>query len=199
MKRFLFFFAICALLALALTKQGLTQSGIISTGELEGFAVDSYENIYIGKLGIITVYQNGKAVDSFSPPTSRAYRFYVENDMLIIGCAFDGLGGLFDLSGNCISYGVISYEEVRRNASNKTTYVVNDNAYSLHTYCGLLPYTIYCNEERAFSMSPIDYFFNGPPFWILMIALLWCVGVVVIDIVRNGTVDGTKPLKKSAK
>ena len=48
-------------------------------------------------------------------------------------------------------------------------------------------------------MSPIDYFFNGPPFWILMIALLWCVGVVVIDIVRNGTVDGTKPLKKSAE
>lgn len=51
-----------------------------------GFGVDSAQNVYIGNnLGTIAVFQDEALINSFSSPTSRGYRFTVENDTIRLG------------------------------------------------------------------------------------------------------------------
>lgn len=124
MKTNRYFFVILVLgFLLFACRFGLMTFGVITSGSVLNFDVDSEENIYIGTMGQIQVYKDGTLLRTINPPTSRAYNFYIENDQLIIGVASGGEGGRFDLEGNELSYGDFSYYEIEDVASKKSVNV----------------------------------------------------------------------------
>ena len=165
----LFIVGVCIFL-LQFIKIYLSFSGAIPDGSVLGFDVDSSERIYIGTIDQINVYHNGTLQRKISPPTSRTYRFYIENDKLIIGCVPDGKGGTYDLEGNELSYGEFSYDEIEQVAKHKKV-VVNGHEYQLSSNLGITPYIITRDGIEVYQMSTIDYFFNGLPYWSIWICL----------------------------
>ena len=173
----LFIVGVCIFL-LQFIKIYLSFSGVIPDGSILDFDVDSSENIYIGTIDQINVYHNGTLFRQISPPTSRKYRFYIENDRLIIGCVTDGKGGTYDLEGNELSYGEFLYDEIEQVAKHKKV-VVNGHEYHLSTNLGMTPYVITRDGIKVYQMSAIDYFFNALPYWSIWI----CLSIVAVFLI----------------
>lgn len=160
------------------TRLFLVSAGVITDGEILSFDVDSEENLYVGTLGQISVYNDGTLIRKIAPPTSRAYCFYIEDDQLIIGIVSDGKGGVFDLYGKELSYGNLSYYDIE-NSSKQNNIVVNGHEYKLSNSFGVLPYKILRDGVEVYHMSSLDYLFNGLPFWLTLI----CLFVAIIFVV----------------
>ena len=170
------------LLLLQLTRLFLSAAGVIPEGWILDFAVDSEERLYIGTMERIDVVQDGVLLRSIKPPTSRSYRFIIENDRLIIGCAGDGKGGVFDLKGKELSYGELSYDEVE-SAAKKKSLTVNGHEYRLSDNWGLVPYVITRDGVEVYRMSTLDYVFNAFPFWCLWACLsLAAVMLILVKV-----------------
>lgn len=178
------------LFLLQLTRLFLSAAGVIPEGWILDFAVDSEERLYIGTMGRIDVVQDGVLLCSIEPPTSRAYRFIIENDRLIIGCASDGKGGVFDLEGKELSYGELSYGEVE-SAAKKKSLTVNGHEYRLSGNWGLMPYVITRDGVEVYRMSTLDYVFNAFPYWCLWACL--SLAAVMLILVK---VSALQPRRK---
>lgn len=198
MKKYYFTIIIATVLFLVSTiKFVLLGAGIISDGIIRGFAVDTTDNIYIGKKNVIEVYHNGILFRTIKPPTSREYRFYYEEGQLIIGCATDsGAGKIYDLSGNFIKKSDLNYEEIKYEAKKRTRIVQNGDEYELKRN------VIFCNGQELYRMSAAEYFFNGIPFWVISIVsvlgLFFSVILVISDMNLHGT-DWDRRLMRKKK
>lgn len=159
-------------------KDGLITFGVITSGEVLNFDVDSEENIYIGTMNQIQVYKDGTLLRTIEPPTSRAYHFYIENDRLIIGCASSGNGGTYDLEGNELPSEEFSFEEIKDIASKKSINV-NGHQYR-HTNGFLTPYKITCDGVEVYRMPTLDYIFNGLPFHVVWAVVFISIVVFVL-------------------
>lgn len=157
-----------------------SSAGLIPEGQVQGFAVDSSGNLYIGRMNRIYVYQDGILLREIRPPTSRSYCFYIENDQLILACASDGLGGVFDLEGRELSYGELSYNEVRTIAKQKSI-TVNGHLYKISDNFGISPYRITRDGVEIHRMSNMDYLFHGLPYIVIHL-ILWFIIVCLILI-----------------
>lgn len=179
MKKNIWFFVIVVLGFLFFICQDVLMTfGVITSGRVLNFDVDSEENIYIGTMGQIQVYKDGTLLRTINPPTSRAYNFYIENDQLIIGVASDGEGGRFDLEGNELSYGDFSYYEIKDIASKKSINV-NGHQYR-HTNGFFTPYKITCDGVEVYRMPTLDYIFNGFPFAVANAVVFINIAVFVL-------------------
>ena len=89
----------------------LTYFLLILTGKAcisyEGFAIDSNDNIYVGKDAKIDVYNpNGEWIREINTITTRGYRFTIQDDQILLDASTHLL--TFDLNGNLISKKEIS-------------------------------------------------------------------------------------------
>lgn len=151
---------------------GLAGKGIIHQSSMQDFGVCPDGTIIIGYMGKIEVFQDGKVVFSFRPPTSRAYRFYIKNDRVVIGCAA-GYTKVYDAKGNFIEDSELSYGEVK-SISQETKYrTESGELYKVVDSLGFKPFEIRCGEESIIKQDMLDYYFNGFPSW-----LLWAVGAI---------------------
>ena len=173
----LFIVGACLIL-LQLTRLFLVAAGEIPDGWPMDFAVDSEENLYIGTINRIDVYQDGVLLRRISPPTSRSYRFTIENDQLIIGCASDQKGDVFDLEGNALFYGALTYNEVESKA-NRRSVAVNGHEYRFSGNWGLTPYVITRDGAEVYRMSTPDYVFNAFPYW----GLFACLSLAAVFLI----------------
>ena len=66
-----------------------------------GFAIDSSDNLYIGKQTKIEKYYEGELIDTISPHSSRTYAFTIQDDEIILSNT--SAVYTLDLDGNVIS------------------------------------------------------------------------------------------------
>lgn len=177
------FAAILCLFAVAIARLLLSANEVISHGPLQGFSVDSEENIYIGTPKKIEVYQNNRKLRTVDPGTSRYYCFYIEDDKLIIGHASDYSSYIYDLYGNFISDGEDNYTVVKDEAKRRILIEQNGKQYVLKQYFGFKPYEVLCNDEIVFKQSTLDFCFYGLPFWIFFLVEFACIGGIVLAVV----------------
>lgn len=76
-------------------------TGTVTLG-FNGFGVDSYDKLYLGKNGKIEVYNNGVLENIINPRTSRGYIFTIQNNDTILLSTGSNIYTL-DLDGNVIS------------------------------------------------------------------------------------------------
>ena len=147
-----------------------------ATGSYQGFDVDSKENIYVGTMKQIRKIKDGKIVESISPPTNRAYCFCIENDTLLIGCASDSKGGIYDLHGNEISYGGIRYKDVEKKAKGKTI-LFNGHEYKIHTSI-FESYKI--SRDGVIVYQSDNSFFDGFSYFLSFMLAIFLFGILVL-------------------
>ncbi len=136
-------------------------------GSLQGFDVDSKGNIYIGAENKIIVINNGEQVESIVPPTNRSYCFYIDSDVLYIGCASDSKGGAYDLDGNEISYGGFSYSQIKEKAKGRS-FIVDKHEYTIrYNYWGA--YTVTRDGNIVYQTA--RSFFEGFTYWFCLVLL----------------------------
>jgi hypothetical protein len=175
---FAFLLVVLGLLNLFFGKTGHSSSAVPS-GVFRGFDVDGDKNIYIGTEKQIYVYQNGVLSRVISPPTSRAYCFYIENELLYMGCASDNKGGIYDLEGEEIAYGEIKYSEVKSRANGKLA-VRNGDEYRIRqNLTGA--YTVTCNGELVLQTE--SSFYESIWYWLCVIGLLLAFVVLFFSLV----------------
>lgn len=155
---------------LQLTQILLSAGGVIHDGWILDFAVDSEENIYIGTMKRIDVYQDGVLLCSIKPYTSKPYRFAIENDQIILCIAGDTNGRLFDLEGKELGQKELTYDE-EKNVENRKSLTVNGHEYKFSGNWGLTPYVITRDGAEVYRMSALDYVFNAFPYWCLWVCL----------------------------
>ena len=66
-----------------------------------GFAIDSLDNLYVGKQTKIEKYYEGELIDTINPHSSRTYAFTIQNDEIILSNT--SAVYIMDLDGNVIS------------------------------------------------------------------------------------------------
>lgn len=151
--------------------------GKVSDGGLLGFAVDSAENIYLGTRNCIRVYRGMELIRTISPPSLQTYRFFMENNQLIISGVISKTSQVLDLEGRHIRPGKLSYYEVKK-VGTRTRVNVNGHEFRLIYRWIISPYKITRDGVIIHRMSAIDYVFNGLPFWSVWVCA--CVAIVLI-------------------
>lgn len=152
---------------------------LIFTGNVSinicGFAVDTYENLYIGTDSGIEKYQNGALVKMIDPKTSRGYAFTVQADNTILLSTASKVYTM-DLDGNvideCEDIDTKTFNELRRE-KNKFT-AADASVYSMKNTLGRtkivsdggeiiyqLPTTDYI-VKIAFSLATLSAFIFVP-------------------------------------
>lgn len=147
-----------------------------ATSSFQGFDIDGNDNIYVGTMGQIRIIKDGKTVETISPPTSRSYCFYIENDTLYIGCASDSKGGIYDLHGNEISYGGIRYKDVEKKAKGKTI-LVNEHEYEIHTDI-FESYKI--SRDGVIVYQSDTSFFDGFSYYVSFAFVIILLGILIL-------------------
>lgn len=155
------------------------------------FDVDSDGNIYLGVVKRIYVYKDGELLRIIAPPTSRAYKFYIEDDMLFIACASDLSVDVCDLEGKTLVYEEPpQYFEVEDKAPIKTV-TKNGHVYKASNLGGLIPYRIERDGVEVFRESTLDYLFNELPFWlvetVLSIVFFFLVLMKISDVIEKSS------------
>ena len=143
----------------------------ITSGTIHGFALDAQEKLYIGAGKQIFVYAAGEKVNVLHPPVSTVFRFFIQDEKLVIGCQDRRISKCYDLNGNYLSDNDLRYEEVRAIAEGRKTIEQNGNVYAYADYSGFKPAEIRCNGNVIYQMSWLDYLFTGFPFMTILIAL----------------------------
>lgn len=157
----------------------------ITSGTIQGFALDAQENLYIGVGKKIFVYAAGKEVDVLYPPVSMIFRFFIQDEKLVIGCQDRRVTRIYDLSGNYISRSDLTYEEVLAIAESQKTIEQNGNVYSYVDYSGFKPAEIRCNGNVIFKMSYLDFLFTGLPFVTILVAFGGLLAFAIIIFVTD--------------
>ena len=154
--------------------------------EMMGFDVDEEGNLWIGRRGRITVYKDGEVLRTVTPPTSRDYSFFLQEDKMIVHCAttYEKIEE-YDLSGNYLGESLLNLDEFKATLRNRDTIERNGNLYVMKKYGGIKPYEVFCNGERIYQMSTSDYIFNGFPNTVFrivsMVILVFLVLLILSD------------------
>lgn len=152
----------------AISRGILISTGALHKGYIQGFAVDSEGNYYIGQWEKIEVFNGTEQIRAFSPQTSRSYTFVIKDDKLFIAYSFDSSLEEYDLYGNFISESRESYGDVV-NAGRKSInmkFEQNGNVYEIKDYHQFKPYEIFINGELVYKMSTLDFLYYGVPYYI---------------------------------
>ena len=153
-------------LSCMISKAFLVANGTIHARELEAFAVDSEENIYLGYRGRIDVYHNGDLLRTIKPPTNREYVLKIENDKLLIGRRASGKIGIFDLDGNFLEDSDLDYDTFKKDVSKEKIILQNGKTFKINKHFNLKPFEVLCDDTVIYRMAAIDYIYNGLPFWL---------------------------------
>ena len=162
------------------------------SGFFRGFDIDAGQSIYIGTEKKIYVYKDGVLLRTILPPTSRAYCFYIENELLFIGCASDDTGGVYHLSGDQISYGNIRYSKVKSKANYK---VATKDGHEYRISQNLMgSYYVTCDNELILQTE--SSFYDSIWYWLSLaiLVLFFIIFVLILMTSKDGTGDGLKPL-----
>ncbi len=156
-------------------------------GNIQGFALDADEKLYIGTKSIIQVYANGEKIKEFAPYPSieEDYRFAIQNDTIIIGRKKWKNAKTYDLTGNYRSDSDLSYEDVRKIAESRITVEQNGNVYSYEDHRGFAPAEILRNGEPVYQMSICDALFSGWSAIFIRVVLFAFLSVAIISFVTD--------------
>ena len=77
-----------------------TDAGYVSIS-YNGFAIDSLDNLYVGKENKIEKYYNDVLIGTIDPQTSRAYAFTIKDDTILLSTTSTVY--TLDLNGNIVS------------------------------------------------------------------------------------------------
>lgn len=168
--------------SVVISKDILASSGIVKKSSMQDFGVCSDGKIIVGYREKIEVFQDGKILFSFKPPTPRAYRFYVENDRIVIGCS-DGFTETYDVEGKFLEDSKLSYNEVKSTAQKTQYKAENGEKYTVVDAFGFKPFEIKCGNETIVRQNILDYHFNGAPFWLLWAVAFLNMVVLVIALI----------------
>ena len=150
----------------------LTITGAITTS-YSGFAVDSYERIYVGTESEIEVYDKGLLLKTISPKTSRGYAFTIQEDNTIL-LSTSTTVYVMDLDGNVIN----EYDDVGTKTFNmlqreKKTYVAeNGSTYYLKNKMGRIE-IVNDNNDVLYKMPILDYIIKLLLFFSSVIAVIF--------------------------
>lgn len=173
-----------------ISKEILANEDVIHQSSVQDFAVCSDGKIIVGYMDKIDVFQDGKLSFSFRPPTPRAYRFYVENDRIVIGCS-DGFTEIYDVEGKFLEDSDLSYNKVV-SISHDTKYVsASGEQYKVSDGFGFKPFEIKCGNETIVRQDILDYHFNGAPFWLFWALAFLNMAVLVIALIDKYAVKET--------
>ena len=150
-----------------------------------GFAVDGTENIYIGCREQIRVIRNGQQAESIPVPTSRSYCFYIEDDVLYIGCSFDGRGGAYDLHGNELSHGDYTYSQIEAKTSYQNAAVNGHHFHYGTDWFGV--YTVTRDGVTVFQTE--RSFFDGIQYWL-------CLAILALAFITLALILLSKSINK---
>ena len=185
MKKLTFFSVVWMILcAFIMAKFVLDSCGIVHMGALEGFAVDSQENLYLGYAGdrgSIEVYHDGELIREIKPPTNKGFFFMIEDDKLIIGREASKKVGVYDLYGNSLDESELGYDydTVKRTVAKTKVIEQNGKYFTLNKYLGFKPFEIMCDGVVIYRMSTLAYILNGPPFMFYAVFAAMCALVLI--------------------
>lgn len=165
-----------------ISKEELASKSIVHESSVQDFGVCSDGMILVGYMDKIDVFQNGKLSFSFRPPTPRAYRFYVENDRIVIGCA-EGYSKIYDVTGNFVEDSELSYDAVKSTAQDIRYIAESGEEYKIVDSFGFKPFEIKCGDETIVRQDILDYHFNGFPFWLFWALAFLNMVVLVIALI----------------
>lgn len=174
----------------AISKDILASSGIVKKSSIQDFGVCSDGKIIVGYRGKIEVYQGGKIVFSFRPPTPRAYRFYIDSDKIVIGCS-DGYTAIYDIEGKFVEDSELAYEAVKSTAREIQYKAESGEEYKIADALGFKPFEIKLGSETIVRQNILDYHFNGAPFWLFWALAFLNMAVLVIALVDKYAVKET--------
>lgn len=174
----------------AISKEILANEDVIHRSSAQDFAVCSDGMILVGYMDKIDVFQDGKLSFSFRPPTSRAFRFYVENDRIVIGCS-DGFTKIYDVTGNFVEDSELSYDAVKSTAQDIRYIAESGEEYKIVDSFGFKPFEIKCGDETIVRQDILDYHFNGAPFWLFWALAFLNMVVLVIALIDKYAVKET--------
>lgn len=165
-----------------ISKDILASRGVINKSSMQDFGVCSDGKIVVGYRGKIEVYQGGKIVFSFRPPTPRAYRFYIDSDKIVIGCS-DGYTAIYDIEGKFVEESRLSYYEVKSAAQEIQYKAESGEQYKVVDALGFKPFEIKLGNETIVRQNILDYHFNGAPFWLFWALAFLNMVVLVIALI----------------
>lgn len=173
-----------------ISKEILANEDVIHRSSAQDFAVCSDGMILVGYMDKIDVFQDGKLSFSFRPPTSRAFRFYVENDRIVTGCS-DGFTKIYDVTGNFVEDSELSYDAIKSTAQDIRYIAESGEEYKIVDSFGFKPFEIKCGDETIVRQDILDYHFNGAPFWLFWALAFLNMVVLVIALIDKYAVKET--------
>lgn len=179
------FAVILLFFSVLVTVPWLAKNGTLHGSTIQDFAVSSDGTVFVGYFRVIEAYKDGSLAFTFRPPTTRAYRFYIEDDKLIVASS-SGNCKIYDTKGNYIEDGDLSYEEVKSTAKKKEEYTSeNGDVYKLHRFLQAKPFEIRRNNETIIKESALDYHVHELPFHVLF--CLTFISMLFILLAALGT------------
>ena len=151
-----------------ISKVFLVANGTVHERALEAFAVDPYENIYLGYRNRIDVYHNGELLCIIRPPTNRDYVLKFDGDKFLIGRMLSGKVGIYDFEGNFLEDIDMDYDTLKKAVSKEKVIQQNGKSFKVNKFLDLKPFEVICDDVVIYKMSTVDYIYNGLPA-----ALLW--------------------------
>ena len=151
----------------------LSVSGVVS-GKMHGFDIDAKERLYVGVGKQINVYTDGELTYVIRPVLPEPYRFFIQDDTLVIGYQNGRATRVFDLAGNYLSESELSFKDVRKRAETNKFAEHFGKEYSYEDHFGLKPAEIRCNGDVLYRMSWLDFLFTGVPFFAILAVLAVC-------------------------
>lgn len=150
-------------------------------GEIEGFALDSENRLYVGVTGMILRLQEGQPAEKIYPQQHLVgpYCFYIENDTLVIGVQREQSVNRFDLEGNLLEKSEMTYAEAKANASYQTLTDTEGNVYTLSRHA-LKPSVIRCNDTAVYQTTFWDTMFSKTGVSVMTAILIPCMAWVIL-------------------
>ena len=142
-----------------------------------GFAVDKYDQLYVGKQRKIVVLKDNICVKTIKPPTSRAYKFTIIDGETILLSTSTKIYKM-DLSGKILSESADDGNKLYSQLQWKKTYTDHKGFnYTLKSNWGRR--SIYKEGDQIYVMPLLDYIFLVLLVFSATILIVTCLAVVV--------------------
>ena len=151
-----------------------------ASDEFDGFAVDSNNLLYVGRVSGIDVFENGIMIKTIKPPPNKTYRFTIEDENIKLSNSQEVY--LLDLDGNIISEAEDTYTHTYNELNkNKKEFIAKDGTkYNTHYKLGRLE-ILKNGEECVYTMPLSDYIVRI----LFTIASLNLVAIVTVALFKR--------------
>ena len=160
--------SVVLMLTLIMARASLEISGTIS-GQLNGFALDSQGNFYLGIGEQVCLLTDGEVRNLFRLPIKQSFRFFIEDDKLIAGAQEWGSAKIYDLSGQYISDSKLSFREVNSVANSGKIVERDGSVYEYIDHFGFKPAEIRVDGETVYRVSMLEFLLTGPAGAVIML------------------------------